>query len=583
MPVINYSPRDLSSITKADGSKLYGEAVMYERILKDLDRSEKQWHFFYNLKLNIKYKNKPHIEIDFFVICDEGAVIIEVKGGIVSVLKGQYHVSNLTGGSKPLNYSPYDQADDYRNALWNNQVLNKKELFVEVACAFPFTPRFATSPDLSLDLSSKTWFKEQHEDNSASFADFCLDVIQAGKNSIENYHGHILTSREVSLLVDKFAPNVCTASGYSESNVDDILDWLKVDDINTLQSLSKNPRIVIEGGPGTGKTTIAKAYIKKYSSQRGLYICKNALLAERMRFLLKNENLLNCEVWQYDRFMFSISNKQLSLEEISKTGSDSHGRVAMFLQNYKDSSFFKNYNYIVVDETQDILDSGIDILLDKLSSIGSDGLQNGRFLVFYDTDQAYLSTQRHLDAYVNRITSSAALFKMLVNKRVGTNLEIYKYSERVRESTKMSDIITVFKEIENQKSLPIKISHYPNAVAAYNQICKIATKVNQDKTGDDSILLTHSALGKIPFIEGNPKSKMITDMLSTCSHCQELTTDNVNRSNSGMLMRTTMLKFKGLERKWVYLLAKTEENLDCYELFVGMSRAIMELNIFLID
>ena len=44
-----------------------------------------------------------------------------------------------------------------------------------------------------------------------------------------------------------------------------------------------------------------------------------------------------------------------------------------------------------------------------------------------------------------------------------------------------------------------------------------------------------------------------------------------------------MLKFKGLERKWVHLLVKTEDYFDCYELFVGMSRAIMQLNIILLD
>ena len=583
MSVRNYSPREIASITKPDGSKLYGEAAMYERILKDLDASGKEWHFFYNLKLNLKVKDKSHIEIDFFVICDEGAVIIEVKGGIVSVSRGQYHVSQHSGGSLPLRQSPYDQADDYRNALWNNQVINKRELFVEIACAFPFTPRFQTSTDQSLDISSKTWFSDQHNDSRASFADFCLDVIRSGKSAIPNFHDHILTTREVRLLVEKFAPTVCTSTGYSESDVDDILEWLKVDDVNTLLSLSKNPRIVIEGGPGTGKTTIAKAYIKKYSSQRGLYLCKNALLAERMRYLLEQENLKNCLVYQYDRFLLSISNNQLTLDEISKNGANPEGRVSEFLQKYKDSESFKSYNYIVVDETQDILDSGIDILLDKLSSIGDDGLQNGRFLVFYDTDQAYQSSHRNLDSFANRITANAAMFKMLVNKRVGTNLDIYKYSVLVREAQQMSEVVPLFDEIESQKGLPINIRHVKNAGEAYAYVCQVAADVNLNRTGNDTILLTHSNIGRTPLVPGNPHSKTLIDMLDTCRNCLELTTNNINRSNEGLLMRTTMLKFKGLERKWVHLLVKTEDYFDCYELFVGMSRAIMELNIILLD
>ena len=155
---------------------------MYKRILADLEKDDNEWHFFYDLKLNIRVGKKSHIQIDFLLICDEGAIVVEVKGGVVSIEYGKYYTNNATGGSIPLDVSPYDQAEDYRNALWNNHILNKNEVSLEFVCAFPFTPYMDLS-NTAKDYSAQTWYKDAHDDSSASFADFCLDYLKDSKSA----------------------------------------------------------------------------------------------------------------------------------------------------------------------------------------------------------------------------------------------------------------------------------------------------------------------------------------------------------------------------------------------------------------
>lgn len=578
MPVINHSPRDFSSIRKTNGSPLYGEIVMYKRILSDLEKDENEWHFFYDLNLNIGVGSKSHIQVDFLLICDEGAIVVEVKGGIVSINRGIYYTNNASGGSIQLKVSPYDQAEGYRNALWNNHIINKNEITLEFVCAFPFTPDMDLS-NTAKDYSAQTWYKDAQDDSNASFADFCLNFLKDSK-ATRSYAYKKLSKIELNRLINKLAPTVCNSSGYTESNVDEILNWLHVDNLNTLESLSKNQRLIIEGGPGTGKTTIAKAYIKKYSSQKGLYLCKNALLAEKMSFLLKEECIITCDVIQYDKFICSISNNILSGQDIANSRNDVVKILSTVIQNYKDSPHFQNYNYIIVDEAQDILDQGVDIVLDKLSSIGDNGLQKGRYLVFYDNDQGYRAHYRNLDSYAERISINAASFKMLENKRVGTNNEIYRFSEKVRESQGVEELAQILSEIESQKGLPIELIHVDGPQELYHEVSSISSKVKNENRGNDYVLLTHSCIDKLKMGSAS-NAKSYLDLLKICSTTLDKT--NINKDNSTMFMTTTMLKYKGLECKHVILVVKLDECFDNYELFVGMSRAIMDLKIILIN
>lgn len=94
MPIINHDYKDINLLetimVKEDGTPLQGEIDMYRRIFTDCEASDYTWHFWHDLKLTIPVGNQSEIQIDFFLVCEKGAIVVEVKGGGVGVRNGSF-------------------------------------------------------------------------------------------------------------------------------------------------------------------------------------------------------------------------------------------------------------------------------------------------------------------------------------------------------------------------------------------------------------------------------------------------------------------------------------------------------------
>lgn len=326
MPIISHvsynNTSDLEAIiTQNDGSPLYGEIEMFRRIYSDCSNSEYTWHFWHNLRLPVSVKNQNEIQIDFLLVSEKGVIIVEVKGGKIGIEQGLYYYE----ASRERTYmerAPFDQARDYMYALINNRVVSASQLFIDTVCAFPHTRMDHTSINPSTDLGYKLWSKIQHDDNSKSFADFCIDVLESDKNR-NGWRRPDLQTQDVEIAIQSLLFNFADRSRnvYSERGMEAILQRLNIDNLSTFNSLQKNERLFIEGGPGTGKTTIARAYIEKYHTLRGLYLCWNKLLEAKIKSELWQAGLPNCSVEQFASFVFSLQSQvmstKLSLDDIT--------------------------------------------------------------------------------------------------------------------------------------------------------------------------------------------------------------------------------------------------------------------------
>lgn len=122
MPIINHDYKKIdqleSIITHDNGKPLQGEIDMYRRIYADCDASPYTWHFWHDLRLPIPVKNQSEIQIDFFLVCEKGAIVVEVKGGGIGVRDGMFYF--IADEGTVMSRSPFDQADDYKYALIGN-------------------------------------------------------------------------------------------------------------------------------------------------------------------------------------------------------------------------------------------------------------------------------------------------------------------------------------------------------------------------------------------------------------------------------------------------------------------------------
>ena len=582
MPIINHvsynDKSDLEAIiTQNGGSPLYGEIDMFRRIFADCNNSEHTWHFWHDLRLPIPVKGQKEIQIDFLLVCEKGAVIVEVKGGRIGIEQGMFYYE-VSRERSYMDRTAFEQGDDYKYALMNNRIISTSQLFIETICAFPHTRMEHTNANPHADLGHKLWSKYQHDDPSVSFSDFCCDVIDKDKNS-KSLRLPELNPEEVKVAIKSLLFNFSdrTQNVYSERKMEAILERLNIDNLSSFKSLQKNDRLFIEGGPGTGKTTIAKAYIEKYHTLRGLYLCWNKLLEAKIKNEIWQSGLANCQVEQFASFVFSLQKKvgltDISLEDI--TNGLAYEKLDSLFSIVRQQDDFVPYDYVIIDEAQDVLDKGAIQILNSLSSVTQAGITSGRYLVFYDTEQGYDYQSRHISDIADSIALNGARFVLDTNKRVPTNKEIVSFANSLLDGVSVDEL---FARIIEDNYDSVKVICFDGAKTLIKHITAIKKDIRENaKRWNDYVILADSSSKK----EQVSETERLYDRIATIDGIKELSVRNVC-SETDELPFTSILSYKGLESKHVVLVINGRTPIDTFELYIGMTRAIIDLQILIL-
>lgn len=583
MPIVSHvsynNSSDLESIiTQNDGSPLYGEIEMFRRIYSDCQNSDYTWHFWHNLRLPVSVKNQNEIQIDFLLVSEKGVVVVEVKGGKIGIEQGLFYYE-VSRERTYMERSPFDQARDYMYALITNRIISSSQLFIDTICAFPHTRMEHTNTNYRADLGYKLWSKIQHDDKKTSFADFCIDVLETDKNK-NGWSRPDMEPQDVEIAIQSLLFNFADRSRnvYSERGMEAILQRLNIDNLSTFNSLQKNERLFIEGGPGTGKTTIARAYIEKYHTLRGLYLCWNKLLEAKIKNDLWQAGLPNCTVEQFASFVFSLqaqsSTKKLSLEDIESGAANDSLKLLFSL--IRENSDFVPYDYIIIDEAQDILDKGAIPLLNALTSVTRDGVTTGRYLVFFDTEQGFDNKNRQIDEIADALAHNGARFVLDTNKRVPNNKEIVSFAKLLLDGISVSDL---FQNIINENYASTQVFFFEGAKQLIKHINKIKKDIREGaKNWNEYVILADSSTKK-EQTSGNEK---LYDRIATIEGIKELSPKNIGYDTSEIPF-TSILAYKGLECKHVILVINGRIEISTFELYVGMTRAIMDLQLLVLQ
>lgn len=579
MPVRFYPNNPIDAletiIVKDDGSPLRGEIDIYRQLWNDLDKSSLDWDVWHDLKLpehsdNFNYYKKTSSQIDFLILCKYGLLVLEVKGGSISTKDNTFFYGK--NFETPIKQNPFKQAEGYKYTLKDNILNNLKGCFFCEAIAFPHVDY----PFESKLIDNKLlWTSFLAKDYEGSIEKFLLSVFEYSKSK---HKKHFRNYDEVSLkeyvAIKKILSPII--GDRNQLNTINTLEWLGIQNIEILDGLYKNARIMIEG-PGSGKTTIAKAFIDKQHNKNGIYLCWNNLLMHYTKSLLNDRQLSsNIEVTTFFRF-FQKLNPSLDFEELSSLTEDQfYVLVKNTIQRLENEEKLNPYDFIVVDEAQDLLDRGLDLFINKFSGFNGQGLVNGNSLVLYDIDQSYSISGRSVAEIADLLTEYYCHFKINEVKRSAQNPDIRRLSAEILENPMILDILDFEIKFPN---IPIK--RHKNLQDVKSHIVKnILTPIRETDSslkGQDCIVLIEST-----FLRGDYNGKEDLRELLIIKDVEELSEFNVG-DTANKLRYSSILKFKGLEKKNVFLVISKPSELNKYEMFVGITRAILNVEINMVE
>jgi hypothetical protein len=382
-----------------------------------IDALDDNWYVWHSVRWDEK-KSAELGEADYLLFHPSlGFVVIEVKGGIISVQDDIFYSQNTKTYDITKLKDPFDQAETSMYHIRDFYIEKARltrhpEKLLKNGKWFPLSFNYGVFfPD--------TRFKQGFESLQYRFPKIfdesdLIDQLEwlgsgkTGKSPLEHYLTNLLTPfkkfRVAKPDIAKFFPKMIG------SNISHFLNLKKyyqvreqeLEDVNQVQdflinALSAKNRCIFKGSAGSGKTFIAmKKAIEQYKQNKFvLLLCFNSELRESMR------KYISTQLGEpYDKIHehLSVYSINLFLSTLNKAMPQGllKGLTNMALSSFQYEPIAKviesqkeqiplNYLYdaIIVDEAQDI-----DVHLRKVLSYFLKDPKTSLFYVFYDEEQA---------------------------------------------------------------------------------------------------------------------------------------------------------------------------------------------------
>ena len=371
-------------------------------------------------------------ETDFLVLAPKlGIFALEVKGGRVRREDGIWYFTNRYGKTNSKVRGPFDQA---RDGIFSIVDAVKKRIDIEHRhignVLFGYGVMFPDIEFTSTGIEEEQWQVFDSRDG-ANVKQFVNRLSDGAKTKWESHYGPVSDSKFPDSSDVKYMASLlrgdfdCTVSMSAQlRNASDALIALTKEQYRCLDQLDDNPRCLIQGPAGTGKTLLAIEEVKK-SVARGEKValfCFNANLADWLSSYFENmpEAVRPKYIGTFHRYMTQVARKADLLPAYPP---DSDNVQQYYQSDLPEAAAIalldggELYDKIVVDEAQDLIR---DSYLEVMNACLEKGLSRGRWTMFGDFSmQAIYADGMSGAGMIEKLEEQTAFirFKLTINCR----------------------------------------------------------------------------------------------------------------------------------------------------------------------
>lgn len=353
------------------------------------------WVVLHSLGL-CNHNRVVHGEVDFFALVPNlGVFALEVKGGRVKRENGIWYYTNKYNKTDCKTYGPFDQAWEglysIRNSLrkrLDDKHKHLRNVFMGIGVMFP---------DIayeSVGIDEEQWQVFDCNDGNR-VRDYILRVAAGSVKAWKNQYGSVTAdcrpSNEdiryiASLLRGDFDKALSLRIQYNY--VEEKLITLTDNQYRCIDQLEDNPRCLIIGTAGTGKTLLAVEEVKKSvaKGEKVALFCFNRTLGLWLKeyFNKMPNHLLPEYIGTIHGYMMKIlidANETITFPGENDDDSEFYEKTLPYRATEILDCGPARFDRIIVDETQDIMS---DNFLKFINACVKGGLSRGRWTLFGD-------------------------------------------------------------------------------------------------------------------------------------------------------------------------------------------------------
>jgi len=546
----NYAKQNLETvIVNQDGKTLFGELWVYKMFLAFNENKyleDEVWYLKHNYNLSSHSGSKKKVEgqIDFILLSKYGILIIEVKGGGLRVDENDCYFSSDQSGEYE-SQNPFIQAKEYVHTLKNyidSSVFVYRAIILPSEAGFVLKgPQLEGYKDIFFSKADIVGLDERAIQNK--FFAFIDDLNKKGKirtlkksfkslNSADlikkaNELYPLLSGKDIKRLKSELFP-VQSTYGYNPDKIS--AELICKENYEILKGLRRNKNVIVQGGPGTGKTALAIKYLAEnlLKQQKGVFFCANLLIKSRLEYIILHDYELDP-----NNISFRIYSSVVTVDSIAN-----------------------DVDFLIFDETQEYFEKGLYDFIEKVNT----KLDKPKLLVLYDPDQTIVSNLNELEWYTDFFIEMGYShfffdenYRCIQNKSIAEVSNCILCNEYGKIKSKYGHLLSTVEDLKSKLE-------------------KIKEIITETKfTSSEKIILVQSQLI-------DDFSSIVTDYFK--SEIEEITEANINIP-SNKIRYTSPIKYRGLENDSVYLITTKIDDSTKIQNYVGATRAMNAVKIIL--